>query len=547
MGWRLEQPVEVEVDALVRERFEPLDVGHRHPGRVLGAVAGREGVAVPLRQHDPDVLAILVDQQVVQVVGPVAHGGDDTGLEGFEVDRRTGAVLHDVVQPGQVRLGHPRLVGGAAPPQPVDQDRLDGEPGRGVVAVARQVHEHRPEAPEVVLAHEDACEAPLLELVDGQRGVVELVGADLHQLVARVRLEDGQQILVGVARRMEAGPRADELDLAAQDGNDRGAGRVHASCVQPDVASLADHPTVLVEALHAHVVEAGRPVHGGGGVGLGQHERGGVAGQTPRRGCQLRAGVRVVPGVVVVAQDAQAAGRDALHHGGAVLVGDLVAAHPEEGEVVAGQPPQELDRLRQFLVGHVSRCFGLEPGDGELEIVEHGLPVVDRGADVLEGGLDIGGELIGDRLGVPVDVDVDERLAVDDRVVQYVDAHAAGVDRHPDRIDDERHVVGDHLDRGVRRCPAVDVEARRHDAHRGLARSPVLTQPAVGQRRSVQVEDVASQQVFGGRAGVVSQQELGGCLSGPAGLALPGQVLQCLQHLRFQLVTATHRGCLPGG
>ena len=44
---------------------------------------------------------------------------------------------------------------------------------------------------------------------------------------------------------------------------------------------------------------------------------------------------------------------------------------------------------------------------------------------------------------------------VEDRVDQQIQAQAEPVQLHRQRIDDERHVVADELDCGVRRLPAV--------------------------------------------------------------------------------------------
>src|SRR5204863_297989 len=52
----------------------------------------------------------------------------------------------------------------------------------------------------------------------------------------------------------------------------------------------------------------------------------------------------------------------------------------------------------------------------------------------------------------------------DDRVDDQVDAVATAVELHSHRVDEERHVVGDDLDGGVGRAPAVLVELRVVDA-----------------------------------------------------------------------------------
>ena len=89
---------------------------------------------------------------------------------------------------------------------------------RRVVSVARDVDEARDEAAEVVLAHEQLGAAPLLELRDRHRGLVELLDAGLEQLVARVALEDLEEVLAGVAVRRHAGALEDVVHLFGDEG-----------------------------------------------------------------------------------------------------------------------------------------------------------------------------------------------------------------------------------------------------------------------------------------------------------------------------------------
>ena len=111
------------------------------------------------------------------------------------------------------------------PAKAVAQDLLHPQPDRGVVAVARDVDEAGHEAAVVVAAQEQPGPPALLQVHHGRRRLVEVVDADLEQLVARVGLQDGQQVLAGVAGRREAGARQDVGDLAADAPARRGRSR----------------------------------------------------------------------------------------------------------------------------------------------------------------------------------------------------------------------------------------------------------------------------------------------------------------------------------
>ena len=177
-----------------------------------------------------------------------------------------------------------------------------------------------------------------------------------------------------------------------------------------------------------------------------------------------------------VAQDAEAGARDRAQHALAADGGRLVLAVTQERERAGGQPPEELrelvlDRARTVeLLGQRGRS------------IEHGRPVGDRRGHVCDDAQEIGPELVQYRgIGLAVDLDVLERL--DEHVVvrrllavglpdpdQFAPAaaphrqHGVGDDVQPQavpaqlrgqRVDQERHVVGDHLHDRVRAGEAV--------------------------------------------------------------------------------------------
>ena len=173
----------------------------------------------------------------------------------------------------------------------------------------------------------------------------------------------------------------------------------------------------------------------------------------------------------------------------------LVVAVAEEGEVVVLEPDEERARLGD-LVGVERRRVGPQLGrPASSARARISRPVVDRGAHLVDHALEVALELLAARPGrsgarprrgsptrpacrsasapcgstsssSPVGV----AAHLDDRVDDQVDAEAAPVELHADRVDQERHVVGHDLDGRVRRLPAVRLELGVVDADLGRAR-----------------------------------------------------------------------------
>lgn len=279
-------------------------------------------------------------------------------------------------------------------------------------------------------------------------------------------------------------------------------------------------------------------MHGGAAVGLGQHEQlvlaglgAGVGGQ-PLEG---RAdGVALVAGVVRVgAQDAQPGAR---HGGQRVVLAELVLAVAEEGEVVGGQPAQQLARLVEVGAGQVAgdRLLLEAVGDPQRGVA-HLLPVLDGLADVGQDAQQVGGDLLQvGPVGLPVDLDVDPRLDVRvvrqpgrrGRCAEHLDQLAGDVTAHHELrmdhdvdaaalagqlvghgVDEEGHVVGDDLHHGVAAHPAVLLDGGGVHAHVGGALRPVLGEPVVRERRAEHVDRVAVAEVLGGGVQVVALEE----------------------------------------
>ena len=284
--------------------------------------------------------------------------------------------------------------------------RIAGDPlpDGGVVAVAGQVDEAGEEAAVDVAAHEQLQLAALAGVhhLGGDRH--EVVDRGLEQLVARIGLQHVHQRLAGVAHRVQADDVDHLCGLLAQHRDPAYGLGVGGRGEQAEEAALADDLAVVVELLHADVVEEDRAVHGRLRVGLGQHQEVLVA---CAGGHRLREHAR---GRRVGAQDAEAgAGHGDQRLLVAVGLEDVLAV-AEEGEVVVGQPAQQGGALLDLVVGERWRVL-LDVLDDPLDLGVHPLPVLDGVTDVDEHlgqlVLDLADLVVGD----PVDLEVHPRLA----------------------------------------------------------------------------------------------------------------------------------------
>ncbi|MGX1120193.1 hypothetical protein RKD37_005556 [Streptomyces ambofaciens] len=519
------------------------EVGDRGARAVVGLVALGEGGPVVAQQLRGALLAELGGQGLTEAVGPGAGGLDQTGLDALLVGvgqvRQLGALRdpdHEV-QPGQDRLGVPGGEVDAGAAELLLEDVDDPQPDTGGVAVAGEVDERRVVAPVLVLAQVEAQTAPLLEVEHGGDDRLQLLHGGLEHLVARVRLQDLQQVPPVVAVGREPGPLQHLLHLAPHDRHPAHGLGVGGGGEQAEEAPLADDVAVRVELLDADVVEVRGAVHGGPAVRLGQHQQPVLAGLGPGVGRQPLEGgadgVALVGRVVRVgAQDAETGPGDG---GEGVVLAQFVLAVAEEGEVVVGQPAQQLAGLLQLARGEVLRGgLGRQLVRDADGCVPHLAPVLDGLADVVQDAQQVGGDLLQvAAVGLAVDLDVDPGLDV--RVVrqvgggptgQHLDELAGDVAPHHDlRVDDdvdaaalagqlvghgvdeEGHVVGDHLDDGVAARPAVLLDRRGVHADVRRALRAVLGQPVVRDGGSEDVDRVAVGEVLRGRVPVVALEE----------------------------------------
>lgn len=243
----------------------------------------------------------------------------------------------------------------------------------------------------------------------------------------------------------------------------------------------------------------------------------------------------------VGAQDAQPGAGDRREHVlldalGGGLGDELVLAVAEEGEVVLGEPAQQLLRLGDLLLLQPLGRRGGQLARDEQRAVVHLGPVLDRLADVGQHAAQVRGDLLQiGAVGLAVDLDMDPGLH--ERVVrQFALGGAAGaqdfeelageiapdhdlrVDHHMDgpvlpgqligdRVHQERHVVGDHLDDRVAARPPVLLDGGRVHPYVRRALRAQLGQPVVRQRRPEHVHRVPRDQVLRRAVEVVALKE----------------------------------------
>jgi hypothetical protein len=389
------------------------------------------------------------------------------------------------------------------------EDALEAHTQLGVEALARHEDQAAHEARIGILAHEQAQALALAELQDRHGIAVEIIGADLQELVARIGLEDRGERLAAVAGGQEPGARDHLGDLAPHERHLRRVLGVRGVRIEAKEARLAAHLALRVEMLDPDIVELARSVHRRARIRLGEHQELLHAGALARLGRQRREARRQrLAGAL--AQDAAAgAGHDAQHilaAGG----GDLVVAAAEEGEMVVEQPGEERASLFE-LGGRQPAARRLEAADHLLQARAHRLPVLDRGAHVGEHFGDPRLELRELRgVALAVDLDVHEGLEpplrrvgglverhqfaalvahdTQHRVNHEVQREALPVHFHRHRIDEERHIVVHDLDHRVRALPAVLLARRVVGAHFRLARGKPAREVEVRRRRPLEVD-----------------------------------------------------------
>ena len=254
---------------------EPLDARD-----VLERALGREGLRVSGRERR----AVLGEQRagvvpftgngVGQSVLPGAYDVDDLALELGDADLRRLSVIaaDDELHPHERTLWEVGIERHDAAVVGVGQKRADALAHAGRVAVARRIHEHRHEAVEAIDARKHPHPRPRLQVEHPLGPVLQLLDADLEQLVAREGAENVEHRLGVMAVGRIAAGCEHLIDLVAQERDLAGRAHIGLGCKEADEAQLAFGAAVRPIGLHPDVVHVRPAVHAGNHVGLGDDE-----------------------------------------------------------------------------------------------------------------------------------------------------------------------------------------------------------------------------------------------------------------------------------
>ena len=480
-GERLRRPLLVlkgdDVRPLGAEQLELLDVERRLVDRRRRLVVVGEPGRVPAGELVPAPHAPRGHEGVRERVVPASRRVGDLALELGQ--RGVGDVARrDVdreVKPGRIGRKRQRVVHRAAAEAKLEQV-LEPDPQVGRHVVARQGDDRRHRPPHRVAAQEEPHAALLLHAQERHDRHPELRRRGREELVLGEAVEERDDRLVVVRPGDQVLPLHDGLELPPDERDLARRLGVGLGREEADQPQLAHHRARGVDPLHADVVHPRLAMDGGLGVGLRHDHQRAAEDPLPHRlvepGHRQR---RREPRPRLVGEHAETG---AGHHSGRRLpvhLGDPVLAVAEVDEVVVGEPAQKLDRF-VHLVGWVPRGGRLGRLDHPLDALDHRQEVAHRKPKpcqaVAQGGLErlkLGGAQ------AAVGLEVHDRLAprraagrgdrLDGAVGPTLDAHnrvqnephltAEVVQLGGDGVDQERRIVGVHLDHRARRRPAV--------------------------------------------------------------------------------------------
>ena len=452
-------------------------------------VRRRKGAGIPPPGEAPGIVAARTHQRLPQLIAP---GADGLGQSFFDLLDHKGRDLprggfDDVLQLRHRTIGDAAVGGRHLTAEHGFEDVLDFEAHLGRVALARHINQAGHEPFLVVAAHQKRQARPQLQLEDTQREVVEVVLADLEQLVARVFLDNVAQRLGVVAVGQETRPFHHPLHLAAHQRDLAGADVVGHRGEEAQQLDFAVELAVVGEAFEGDHVHVHRPVHPRALARLEDHHQIAAVQESAGIGSErlLGAGLELERQMAQKTEAGAAVGFEEIF---AVDTFEVVFEVTEEGEVVAHHPFEELDGLLQ-LIGLHRRFVALEALDRPLAGLLHRLVIADHRFDVGQDLPQVGFQLdpfAGRRK--PVDLELHERFVLGafaaglqdfDQLARgvafgrqlgmqhQVDGQLAAAQLGRHRIDQEGHVGGQDLDDRVVFGPGGTVVGGIEDADLG--------------------------------------------------------------------------------
>ena len=481
----------IDVDggrSLRPQPLDPLDILERPRRCERLGVADREGIQ-ECGSQAPRLAASRCLERVPEVIGPRAHNGHDTGLEAARGNRRQRPrpSRHDVVHAHQRPFREMRIERRHVAPVLLGEKLAYALAHAGREAVARHEHQSRDEAVEAVGAQEQAHPWPHVQVEDARHPVLQVVDADLEQLVARKRAEHVDQRLARVAFGRQVQARERLVHFAPQDRDVGRRLRVGARREQAHQSQLARQLAVAPVALDPDVVQVHPPMHPRHDIGLGDDQgirREEELAHLRRHGDQLGAAPEHLHARIAQQAQPRVLVGDQLARLGRAL--EMVVASPEEREVALGQPGEKGQVLVQGLDPHRDGRGG-QFLDGTAEPEQHRLPVVHDQPHLVENAPDGSHQLRlprrRHRPGMDGDVaflpaiaprpvgeprDLHQRalaraLDLEDRVHNQGDIEPARLHFTEHTVQQERHVVVDDLEGN-----AVDHDQRWPGSNLGL-------------------------------------------------------------------------------
>ena len=290
------------------------------------------------------------------------------------------------------------------------------------------------------------------------------------------------------------------LELVPQQRNFPRPARVGTGREQSDETPFRHRHAIGIEFEHADVIHVSGTMHAGAGIGLGQDDCIDCAGlRQVARGQRLERARR--HRAIAAVQDAKARAIHGLQHFLAAGFGDAIFPIAKKREMIGRRPAQEFLRLGNAGRIHGQLLLAQVLGDRQ-HLVAHRRPVaIAHGNVVQRRTQDLFKARAFGRIGNAVDLEMHQRFGLALAGIRSERKHvAAGIaldavhrmrdqmhvqaglpDRDADRIDQERHVVGDDVDDRMRGIVTVGVLRRvRYTQIRraGFAHARELQQPA---------------------------------------------------------------------
>ena len=505
----------------------------RRGGQRLGGlgIGQRKGIT-ETRGYLGRVRPLHLHQHIAQLIAPAAGDGNQPRLDILNLQRNSGAGpgADDVMQARQAAPQELHIAIQRHTVADLHQLIADAVAHLPPIAISRHVDHAGIEAAVAVPTHEQAQLMTVTQGTDAHADIEQFVLAGLEQLVARQRVQNFLQVLIGMTALGKTRALKHVFRLAANQRNRVRTIGVDVGGKQPQEPIGAGHAAVFGVFLHRHHVHEFRVMYGRTGVGLGHHHhpRGiDVAVQLLLRRNEL-IGARKTP---ALAHQAKALLFE-CPEGLAARVIRLGAAFriAQEGEVVLIEPAQELQRFVVF-VGPCRFRATAERLGNPVHVGTHAIVVRHHHAQVIQHPTHVGLQLlVGLRIGQRFEFDVHQRLGLtvaglgtthlaepvigitadsEYRVHSPVDRAARFANRHHQGIDHEGHVVDHRLQHREAMMPCGPGLIRIHHLDRRLTRLARLGELPVAVNHREQLFGAAgSQRVQRGHLVVMPHETL---------------------------------------